>query len=516
MQIVAHDKRRQLLIYETADPGKMLSIIPGAVALSANQVATPVNLYNLQLLRYIEAPIIAPMTEETYDFPIRPTYRARDHQKLMANFMVAHPRSFNLSDPGTMKTLPALWAADFVMLQYPGTKTLIVCTLSTMQEVWLEGIFKDLIGKREGVILHGSKEKRKKQLADMSADFYIVNFDGVEVLREELDARTDIRICLVDECSAYKDASTKRHKCARATLAKRDYLWMMTGTPTSQGPLDAYGQAKLVNNAFGESFTQYKNRVMYKVSMFKWVPRVGAHENAYNLLRPAIRFAIEDCWDLPPCTTEMRHVELTSEQQAAYKTMKNDLQLMMNKGLITAPSEAVLRMKLLQIACGAVYNQKHEVHYINASTRIAVLREVLEQTKEKVIIFAPLTSVLHLLYKELHDYTREIINGNVSPKERSRIFRDFQYAADPRIIIADPGTMSHGLTLTAATTIVWYAPTDKTETYLQANKRIDRPGQVKSTRIVQIAATTIEKEIYRRLESNESMQGVMLKMVEER
>lgn len=82
------------------------------------------------------------------------------------------------------------------------------------------------------------------------------------------------------------------------------------------------------------------------------------------------------------------------------------------------------------------------------------------------------------------------------------------------MIVADPGTMSHGLTLTAATTIVWYAPTDKTETYLQANKRIHRPGQTARTTIVQIAASPIEREIYKRLESNASMQGVILKLAE--
>jgi SNF2 family DNA or RNA helicase len=70
--------------------------------------------------------------------------------------------------------------------------------------------------------------------------------------------------------------------------------------------------------------------------------------------------------------------------------------------------------------------------------------------------------------------------------------------------------MSHGLTLVAATCIIWYAPTDRTEIYLQANKRIDRPGQTKTNVVVQLAATRIEREIYRRLEANESMQGLIL------
>lgn len=107
------------------------------------------------------------------------------------------------------------------------------------------------------------------------------------------------------------------------------------------------------------------------------------------------------------------------------------------------------------------------------------------------------------------------VHGDTTPKERNEIFRAFEQDANPRIIVADPGTMAHGITLVAATTIVWFAPIDRTELYLQANKRIHRPGQTKSCVVVQLAATAIEREIYRRLESNETLQGLLLKLVQE-
>lgn len=289
---------------------------------------------------------------------------------------------------------------------------------------------------------------------------------------------------------------------------------MMTGTPTPNGPLDAYGLAKLINNAWGETFGSYKARTMYRLTQFKWVPRAGAHAEARKLLSPAIRYDIKDCWDLPPCTTQRRDVEFSPEQAKAYKEMQRDLRLQVGTKTITAVNEAVLRSKLIQISCGAVYGGDREVHRVDAAPRIAALREVLEEAHEKIIIFAPLTSVVNLLYKELKkDYTCEVINGEVPHKARSEIFRAFQEDENPRILVADPGTMAHGLTLTAASTIVWYAPTDKTEIYLQANKRIDRPGQTKNTTIVQLASTTTEREIFRRLEHNQSMQGVILNMV---
>lgn len=511
-----YEPTHKALIYNEPDPARITRMAPDARTLPTGHIAVPANLYNCQVLRYLGLPVI-PIMDRDYDWPIRHGRAPLQHQKVMANFMALHPRCFNLSDPGTMKTQAALWAADFVMGQYQRglCRGLVVSTLSTLQSTWHSAIFKDFLGRRTGVVLHGSKEKRLKLLQE-DVDFYIINYDGIAVIADELIKRTDIRLVIVDEARAYHDATTKRHKIARKVLAPRDYLWMMTGTPIPDGPLDAYGQAKLVNNAYGETFTAYKDRVMLKVAMFKWLPKAGAQNEAYKLMQPAVRFAIDDCVDLPPQVVDPRDIEFSAEQAKAYKALKNDLQLMTKSGPITAANEAVLRGKLIQISCGAIYDHEKKIHYIDASPRLSVLMEVIEQSHDKVIIFAPLTSVLGVLYQRLEGYSREIINGSVPPKKRSEIFCAFQQTESPRILIADPGTMSHGLDLFAATTIIWYAPTDKTELYIQANRRINRPGQTKTNRVVQLAATAAEREIFRRIENNESLQGVMLKMVEER
>ncbi len=521
------------LVYESANPARFLEVVPGAISIDHNgTVAAPVTLHNLQVLRYLGYPVIPPMDEKTYDWPIfgrdpdGTPWRPRAHQMTMANFMALHPRCFNLGDMGTGKTLSALWAADFLMRQHaPGTfRALIVAPLSTLNRVWLDAIFGNFLARRKCVVLYGTGEKRQ-ELLRIPADFYVINYDGLGIgapgdsrvaprgLYKDLLDRSDIRLAIVDEASAYKDATTKRHRIARKLLATRDYLWLMTGTPTPNGPTDAYGPAKLLNNAWGETFTSFKMRVLYRVTQFKWVPKAGAHAEARKLLSPAIRFSIEDCVDLPPCTTQMRDVEFSPEQAKAYKEMARDLRIQLNGRTITAVNEAVLRWKLIQISCGALYGADREIHRIDAAPRLAALREVLEQCNEKVIIMAPLTSVVNLLYKELKEYSRVVVNGEVSHKVRSELFRSFQDDENPRLLIADPGTMAHGLTLTAASTIIWYAPTDKTEIYLQANKRIDRPGQTKSTTVVQLASTDVEREIFRRLERNETLQGVILKMV---
>lgn len=104
--------------------------------------------------------------------------------------------------------------------------------------------------------------------------------------------------------------------------------------------------------------------------------------------------------------------------------------------------------------------------------------------------------------------------GDTPVKERTESIREFQQERAPHLLLAHPGTISHGQTLTAAATTVWYGPTDKTDEYIQANKRMHRPGQTRPCTVVNLASTAVERETYRRLASNESLQGLLLKMVE--
>jgi|HubBroStandDraft_2_1064218.scaffolds.fasta_scaffold00003_22 SNF2 family DNA or RNA helicase len=525
-----HDTQRNILVYPQVSDywrEQLIRAMPEARALpAAGGVAVPRTLRSSQVLRHFGYPVPPIMSE--YDWPAEPGIHPYETQKLAANFMVLHPKCFNLSDMGTGKTLSTLWACDWLMLQAAKVdkpfRVLIVCPLSIMQRVWADAIFKHFLSRRTLAILHGSPEKRAKELA-RNADFYIVNFDGVGTgahtrKKLELDgfsaalaARSDIRLVVIDEASAYKDAQTKRHRIARQVFGNR-WRWLLTGTPTPNAPTDAYGLAKLVNNAEGKSFKTFQLETMLQVSNFKWKPKTNGYELARKLLTPSIRFDISQVWDGPPMTVQQREVELTVEQKKLMAELKRSLQVTVKSGQpITAVNEAAVRTKFLQVSLGAVYDQGHKAHPVDATHRIEELKAVIREAPGKMLIFVGLTSVVNLLYKHLTDWSREVVNGETSQKERNRIFGAFQSADNPRLLIADPGTMAHGLNLYAARTVVWYGPCDRTELYLQANKRAHRPGQKHPVTVVQIVSNSLEREIFRRLEKNESMQGMLLDMV---
>ena len=521
-----HDRAHDVLIYPAPLP-HVRTALPEGREINGRYFAVPRTLRACQVLRHYDLPV-PPLIDETYDFPRNKKIvpQPYESQKVAANFMALHRRCFNLGDMGTGKTLSVLWAADWLMRQQPGFRALIVAPLSTLQRVWADAIFNHFLGARTFEILHGDAKQRIAALK-RDADFYIVNHDGIAVgahthkrlelggFSRQLAERSDIQLAIVDEASAYKDGTTRRHRISRLVFGNKPYLWCLTGTPTPNAPTDAYGLAKLVNNALGKSWTGFRQDTMIQLSQFKWVPRQDGYDKARQLLTPSIRFDIRDVWDAPAMTTQQREVALTDQQKKLMRQLKNELLVQVKSGPITVVNEAAARTKFIQISLGAIYDDGHRAHAVDAEPRLGELLAVIEQAPGKMLIFAPLTSIVELVYKEIRGrWPTEIVNGNVKQKARARIFSRFQDEKDAlRLIVADPGTMAHGLDLYLARTVVWYGTTDKAEIYAQANKRAHRPGQRHSVSVVQIVSNPLEREIYRRLETNTSLQGTLLDMV---
>lgn len=522
------DQPRNLLIYERPSP-LVLQHAQGAKQVNGQYVAVPRTLRNSQVLRWLNYPVAPIITDANYDWPIEAGRQPEWQQKIMTNFQVLHPHCFNLSDAGTKKTLPALWAADKLMQAFPGYRTLIVAPLNVMEIVWAKAIFANFLGRRSFEVLHGSAERRTTLLSK-KADFSILNIDGVGIgahtrkgleldgFSKALNDDQDIKIIIADEADGYIDASTKRHRIAQIIFRKRLYLWMLSGTPVAQAPTDAYGLAKLVNNAFGKSFTGFRRETMVQITNFKWMPRKDGYEIARRLLVPVVRFSLDETWkDRPGCETKQIAVELTDSQKKAMAELKRDLQITMRSGKkIGAVNEASVRTKFIQISLGAVYDNEHLVHTVDAEPRYQAMESIIAGTSRKVVIFSPLTSIVNLLYKRFSKRWRcEIINGDVTPKKRPAVIRAFEHEEDLKVMILDPQSVAHGVNeFVVADTEIWAAPIDKTRLYIQGKARVYRPGQKYFTRFWQVVSNPLEKEMFRRLETNTSMQGALLDAIQ--
>jgi len=525
------DQPRNLLVYETPSPlhvAQLLQSLPEAKQINGSYVAVPATLKNSQVLRWMQYPVVPVIGTHNYDFPIEPGRKPLEHQIVMCNFQLLHPRCFNLSDPGTMKTLPALWAADHLMLQNPGWRTLIVAPLNVIESVWAKAIFAIFLGRRSFELLHGTAEKRRALLAK-KPDFALINVDGVGIgahtrkkfeldgLSKDLAEDEAIKIVVMDEADAYCDAQTKRHRVARLAIGRRPYTWMLTGTPTAQKPTDAYGLAKFLNNAQGKSFRQFREETMIQVSNFKWIPRKDGYDTAFRLLAPAIRYDIRDVWkDAPEFTVQQRTVSLTEEQKKKLAELKRDMQVTMQSGkVIDSINEAAARQKFLQICLGMVYDDGHHAHKVDAAPRYEEVERIINSTSRKVLIFSPLTSIIDFLKTTLgKKWKCGVINGAVNVSDRPAIIQAFVDDPEFKIMIVDAQSVSHGINdFVVADTVIWITAVDKTRFYIQGNRRAHRPGQSWPVTAYQLVATKAEIEMFRRLETNTSMQGVLLDAV---
>ena len=121
-----------------------------------------------------------------------------------------------------------------------------------------------------------------------------------------------------------------------------------------------------------------------------------------------------------------------------------------------------------------------------------------------------------MLERELKkNWTVGVVNGAVSASKRNEIFHNFQNAKDPHVLVAHPATMAHGLTLTAASTVVWYGPVTSNEQYVQANGRIERIGKKHVSNVVHIEGTEVEYRMYERLKNKQKLQGLLLDLIQQ-
>lgn len=437
-----------------------------------------------------------------YTWPRPEGFQPFAHQKETAAFLIANRKAFCFNEQGTGKTASVIWATDHLMNLGLVRRVLIVCPLSIMHSAWQLDLFKFALHRKVSVA-HGASTKRKQIVANGS-EYTIINFDGMQIVKQEI-INGGFDLVVIDEASAMKNVQTERWKTLRDICKHVKGLWMLTGTPAAQSPIDAYGLAKLVNpKGVPNFFGAFRDMVMYPTGKYRWIPKDTSQDTVHKVLQPAIRFEKSQCLDLPKMTHVDREAPMTPQQAKYYKALKAEKLITAGGEDISSVNVAVMLNKLLQIACGAVYTDSHEVIEFDVKNRLQVVKEVIEEASNKVIVFVPFTHVIQIVYDYLtkSGITCEILNGSVPIARRSAIVSDFQNNPNPRVLVVQPQAASHGLTLTAANVIVWYAPVTSVETYLQGNARIDRPGQHSPTTIVHITGSPVEDKLYKMLRNN--------------
>lgn len=398
---------------------------------------------------------------------------------------------------------------------------LVVAPLSTLHFTWAREILFTTPHLR-CVVVHHAKRERRFTLLAQPADIYIVNHDGLKIIAEEVAKRKDIDVLCIDELATYRNR-TKRSRIAQELAQKKQIVWGMTGAPMPNQPTDVWQQAKIVTPLTVPKFwSTFRDQTMLRINQWTWLPRKGAIETALSAMKPAVRFTLDDIMELPPFISRRVDVTMGPQQKRIYAAVQKDCYAFMKEGAISAANAAAVMTKLLQISLGWVYDNDGKTIHLDNDDRNAALVDLVEASENKVLVFVPYVHALEGIKKVLDgaEIECETVSGSTSLKERDRIFREFQLGRNDgrpqmKVIAAHPECMSHGLTFTAASTVIWYGPITSTEIYDQANARVRRVGQQAKQLFLHLQATATEKHVYGLLTNHIKVQDALLQLIED-
>ena len=452
------------------------------------------------------------LSRVTYKFPSN----AFQVQKWTAALFMENERAYCLNELGTGKTRSVLYAFDALRQAGLVERMLVICPLTAMRRTWYREVMLYFPHLKAEVLHSYNAVQRGKKLAK-KVDIYIINHEGLGVMRQSLEHRTDIDCVCVDEVASYRNGRSEKTKILREYVREKTYVWGLTGSPIPRAVTDVWGPCScLTPKTVPRYFTIFRDQLMFKKDKYVWKPKLGAELRAVSCMTPSVRYTLDDVTELPERVSQYYEAPLTPRQAIIYEAMRKQAVVLVGENRIDALNAGAVLSKLLQISMGYVYTREGVTVHMDNTPRLQLILDLIDAAPQKVILFAGFKSVVAALdiFLTANNIEHAVITGDVKVSVRDDIFADFQDTPKYKVLLAHPKTMSHSLTLTAASTTIWAGPVTSLETFQQANGRTYRVGQKHRTLIAMVGGTPAEKKMYKLLGDNERLQDKFLDIVE--
>jgi len=316
----------------------------------------------------------------------------------------------------------------------------------------------------------------------------------------------------IDESTTIKNPEAKRTKNIVELGKNAKYKRILTGSPVTKSPLDLYKQCEFLDPWLLDHTSWYTFRTRYAVMKNmsfngRTFQKVVGYKNLGELsekLKPfSNRVLKDDCLDLPKKTFMKRIVQLTPDQNKVYTQMKKEALAILNGKMLTTSNALTQLMRLQQITCGHFKSDDGTVQEVK-SNRIDELIDVLNEIEGKVVIWAHWQSDVKQIIKAIVDEFDQgcLVDyyGLTPQDERQQNIKRFQEDDKCRFFVGTPQTGGYGITLTAASNMIYYSNGYDLEKRQQSEARIDRIGQTKPmTYIDIICEDTVDERIVKAL-----------------
>ena len=391
-------------------------------------------------------------------------------------------------------------------------KVLIIAPLRVARDTWPSEIKKwDHLKGLSYSVAVGTENERKDALTKR-ATLYIINRENIDWLVNKSGIPFDFDMVVIDELSSFKSYSAKRFKSLLKVRPAVKRIVGLTGTPSSNGLMDLWAEFRILDlgQRLGRYITHYRNTYFIPdkrngqiVFSYKLLP--GAEEKIYSQISDiTISMKSIDYLKMPECVINTVPVYLNEKERAIYSGFRDDMVASLGAEEIDAVNAAVLSGKLLQMANGAVYDEKNKAHFIH-DRKLDALEDLIEGANGKPVLIA---------YWFKHDLDRIQKRFPVRQLKSSKDIEEWNEGEIP-VAVIHPASAGHGLNLqSGGSTLVWFGLTWSLELYQQTNARLYRQGQ-KDTVVIHhiITKDTIDEDVMTALTKKEKIQASLIDAV---
>ena len=409
-----------------------------------------------------------------------------EYQNYCVEFVKTHPEAMLILEMGLGKSAVSLTAIlDLMFDSFEVGKVLVIAPLRVAKTVWPEEreTWEHASFLRMSVMV-GSAKQREAALYT-PADIYVINRENVKWLVDFLEKRRipwPFDMVVVDELSSFKNHQSQRWKALRKVRPKIRRMVGLTGTPAGNGLMDLWAETYLIDGGerlgrfigrYREAYFKAAGMNPYTGVVFNYVPLPGAEEAIYSRIADiSVSMKALDYLDMPKQVMVNHCVDMDADERAAYDSMKTELLVQMDGDVIDAANAAVLSGKLLQMANGAVYNDRKEMKVLH-DRKLEMLGDLIEQANGQNVLIS---------YWYQHDRVRirEYLSSlGYTPRDlkSDADIADWN-AGKIQAALISPASAGHGLNIQRGGHIlIWFSLVWSLEMYQQTNARLWRQGQ---------------------------------------
>ncbi len=412
-----------------------------------------------------------------------------------------------LMEMGTGKTITSIGITGVLYQFGKVNRVLIVCPLSIVG-VWEAEFRRFADFPFHLTVLRGSSEKKKEMLSDLVWDglqIVVVNYESCWRLEKEL-ARFSPELIIADEGHKIKEPRTAQSKCMHHLGDLAPYKLLLTGTVITNHEIDVFSQYRFVNREiYGTSFYQFRNRYFDMTGYGNHIPRFREsmkEDFLQKLHSVAFRVTKEECLDLPEMMEEIREIELEPKAMKLYREMERESYTELEGSEFSAVNVLTKLLRLSQLTGGFLTDDEGRSTSVSKAKLVA-LEDILDGAiaeNRKIVVMARFVPELNAIGRMLEEKGIGFASVRGGVKDRTEEIRRFQEDPSCCVFLGQIAAAGLGITLTAASTMVFYSLDYSMSNFEQAKARIHRVSQKNDCLYLYlIAKGTVDRKVLRAL-----------------